>query len=336
MQLADMFRARVMDVSAQSLVIEMSGSADKVDGLLEVLHPYGILEMARTGTLAMGRGESAAAPPTSPAALPAMPTPTAKRSPTRCDPPQARPPVQIHQPFAGVRHHGRIYYDKDADLALITARKVAIIGYGSQGHAHALNLKDSGVDVRVGLPEGSGSAAKAKAAGLRVTSMAEAARRGRRHHDAGARHRAGRDLPRRDRAAPDRRQDADVRPRLQHPLRHHHPAGRRRRVDGRAQVARPSRARGLHGRRRHAGAARRPPGRDRSGATAHAVVRQGDRRAPAPGCSRRPSRRRPRPTSSASRRCCAAASARWSRRASRRWSRPATSPRSPTSSACTS
>jgi ketol-acid reductoisomerase len=69
-----------------------------------------------------------------------------------------------------------IYYDKDADLALITARKVAIIGYGSQGHAHALNLKDSGVDVRVGLHEGSGSAAKAKAAGLRVTSMAEAAR----------------------------------------------------------------------------------------------------------------------------------------------------------------
>ena len=45
-----------------------------------------------------------------------------------------------------------IYYDKDADLALIRGKKVAIIGYGSQGHAHALNLKDSGVDVRVGLP----------------------------------------------------------------------------------------------------------------------------------------------------------------------------------------
>ena len=52
---------------------------------------------------------------------------------------------------------------------------MAVIGYGSQGHAHALNLKDSGVDVRVGLREGSGSVAKAREAGLRVTSMAEAA-----------------------------------------------------------------------------------------------------------------------------------------------------------------
>ncbi len=68
-----------------------------------------------------------------------------------------------------------MFYDKDADLALIRAKKVAILGYGSQGHAHALNLKDSGVDVRVGLHAGSRSVAKAKAAGLVVTSAAEAA-----------------------------------------------------------------------------------------------------------------------------------------------------------------
>ena len=55
----------------------------------------------------------------------------------------------------------QIFYDKDADLALIQGKKVAIIGYGSQGHAHALNLKDSGVDVRIGLRAGSASAAKA-------------------------------------------------------------------------------------------------------------------------------------------------------------------------------
>ena len=67
-----------------------------------------------------------------------------------------------------------IYYEKDADAGLIGGRKVAVIGYGSQGHAHALNLRDSGVDVRVGLREGSGSAAKAEAAGLRVTSIAQA------------------------------------------------------------------------------------------------------------------------------------------------------------------
>jgi ketol-acid reductoisomerase len=69
-----------------------------------------------------------------------------------------------------------IYYDKDASLDLIRSRKVAVIGYGSQGHAHALNLKDSGVDVRVGLPEGSKSRQKAQGAGLKVTTVADAAR----------------------------------------------------------------------------------------------------------------------------------------------------------------
>jgi ketol-acid reductoisomerase len=67
-----------------------------------------------------------------------------------------------------------IYYDDDADLGLLQGRKVAVLGYGSQGHAHALNLKESGVDVRVGLREGSGSVPKAEAAGLRVLSTADA------------------------------------------------------------------------------------------------------------------------------------------------------------------
>jgi ketol-acid reductoisomerase len=69
-----------------------------------------------------------------------------------------------------------IYYDKDANLDLLKKRKVAVIGYGSQGHAHALNLRDSGVDVRVGLGAGSKSKAKAEGAGLRVVSPAEAAK----------------------------------------------------------------------------------------------------------------------------------------------------------------
>jgi ketol-acid reductoisomerase len=67
-----------------------------------------------------------------------------------------------------------MFYDKDADIELIRRRKVAVIGYGSQGHAHALNLQDSGVDVVVGLQAGSKSADKAKAAGLKVLSVAEA------------------------------------------------------------------------------------------------------------------------------------------------------------------
>ncbi|WP_462319819.1 NAD(P)-dependent oxidoreductase, partial [Halochromatium sp.] len=67
-----------------------------------------------------------------------------------------------------------VYYDKDADLSLIQGKQVAIIGYGSQGHAHANNLKDSGVDVVVGLRAGSGSAAKAADAGLTVKEIPEA------------------------------------------------------------------------------------------------------------------------------------------------------------------
>ena len=68
-----------------------------------------------------------------------------------------------------------IYYDKDCDLSLIKGMKVAILGYGSQGHAHANNLKDSGVDVTVALRPGSASAAKAEAAGLPVKGVEEAA-----------------------------------------------------------------------------------------------------------------------------------------------------------------
>jgi ketol-acid reductoisomerase len=68
-----------------------------------------------------------------------------------------------------------LYYDDDADLSIIQGRVVAVIGYGSQGHAHALSLRDSGVDVRVGLREGSASRAKAEAEGLRVVTPAEAA-----------------------------------------------------------------------------------------------------------------------------------------------------------------
>src|SRR5690348_14337813 len=67
-----------------------------------------------------------------------------------------------------------MFYDDDADLSLIQGKHVAVIGYGSQGHAHALSLRDSGVDVRVGLPEGSRSRAKAEAEGLRVLTPAEA------------------------------------------------------------------------------------------------------------------------------------------------------------------
>src|SRR5215210_3968481 len=69
-----------------------------------------------------------------------------------------------------------MFYDDDADLALIQGKSVAVLGYGSQGHAHALSLRDSGVDVRIGLPEGSKSRPVAENDGLRVVTPAEAAK----------------------------------------------------------------------------------------------------------------------------------------------------------------
>ena len=71
-----------------------------------------------------------------------------------------------------------LFYDDDADLSVIQSKKVAVIGYGSQGHAHALNLRDSGVDVTVGLREGSSSQAKAENEGLKVATVAEAVAKG--------------------------------------------------------------------------------------------------------------------------------------------------------------
>src|SRR5512142_557852 len=67
-----------------------------------------------------------------------------------------------------------VFYDDDADLSVIAGKKVAVLGYGSQGHAHALSLRDSGVDVRIGLPAGSKSRPKAEEQGLRVVTPAEA------------------------------------------------------------------------------------------------------------------------------------------------------------------
>ena len=68
----------------------------------------------------------------------------------------------------------KVYYDKDADLSLIKGKAVTIVGYGSQGHAHALNLRDSGVNVAVGLRRGGSSWRKAEAAGLTVKEVGEA------------------------------------------------------------------------------------------------------------------------------------------------------------------
>jgi len=155
MDLLKVFRGRVVDVAPDSLIVEVSGTVDKIDGLLEVLRPYGVLEMARTGRIAMTRGGDLLQPPAE--AEPAA----------ACQ--KLRPNSEENTRMA------KLYYDKDADLSLIQSKKVAIIGYGSQGHAHALNLRDSGGNVRVGLPAGSASRAKAEKDGLIVNTPPEAA-----------------------------------------------------------------------------------------------------------------------------------------------------------------
>ena len=126
--------------------MEVTGDLEKVDGLVELLRPRGILEMVRTGKVAMIRGH--------------------------------RPERQCEN-HEGTGRHGlssegemaRIYYDNDADLKELKGRRVAVIGYGSQGHAHALNLRDSGVEVEVGLPAASRSRARAQAEGLTVRDV---------------------------------------------------------------------------------------------------------------------------------------------------------------------
>src|ERR671917_1038156 len=96
-----------------------------------------------------------------------MPMPAPRRPPYR--------PVHTSREDPPPVMSVNIYYDDDANLSIIQGRKVAVIGYGSQGHAHALSLRDSGVDVRVGLHEGSKSRAKAEEQGLRVVTPSEAA-----------------------------------------------------------------------------------------------------------------------------------------------------------------
>jgi ketol-acid reductoisomerase len=219
-----------------------------------------------------------------------------------------------------------ITYDDGADLGLLDGKTVAILGYGSQGHAHALNLKDSGVDVVVGLREGSSSAAKAEEAGLKVLTTAEAVQ-----------------------AAdvvmvllPDTEQkkvyQADIEPNLE---------------PGNSLAF-------AHGFNIHFDQIQPPEGVDvwmiapkgpghlvrrtyTEGGGVPALVavaqaRSRTRRASAPRaavCSTPPSRRRPRPTCSVSRWCSAAGSSSSSATRSRRSSRPGTSPSRRTSRRCT-
>ena len=169
LETVQLFRAKVVDVATDAITIEATGDSGKLNAMLAVLEPFGIREIVQSG------------------------------------PGGHRPRLALHhRPHPARRsRHGRsltattalkkeipvaeLFYDDDADLSLIQGKNVAVIGYGSQGHAHALNLRDSGVDVRVGLKEGSKSMAKAEAEGLRVLAGRRGGRGGRRHRHPRAR-----------------------------------------------------------------------------------------------------------------------------------------------------
>ncbi len=230
----------------------------------------------------------------------------------------------------------QMFYDDDADLSVIQGKNVAVLGYGSQGHAHALSLRDSGVDVRVGLLEGSASRAKAEAEGLRVLAPAEAVE----ESDVIVV------------LAPDPAQrtlyataiEPNITPGDTLVFGHGFnirfgyitPPRRRRRDHDRAEGPWPPRPSRVCRRPRSSGARRSREGRVRQGVGRRPVVRQGDRwaaRRRHPHDVHRGDRDRPvRRAGRAVRWCVAAGDVRV--RSAR--PRPGTNPRSPTSSACTS
>ena len=169
-QLANVFRASILDVSSTSMTLAVIGEESKNEALTDLLREFGILEMVRTGMVALERGRY---------------TIQDERKET-LEFNLGKMLSIRHLSFISTQNHykkekftmAKMYYEKDCDLNYLNGKKIAVIGYGSQGHAHALNLKDSGCEVCVGLREGSKNWAQAEAAGLTVKTVAEAAKWG--------------------------------------------------------------------------------------------------------------------------------------------------------------
>ena len=299
LETVQLFRAKVVDVAPDAITIEATGNPEKLEAMLRVLEPFGVRELVQSGMVAIGRGSRSISDRTlRPVPVPpphvASGTPTVQAQPAdRAPPPgagaaagpargpgppglNAVPTIRLQRRRAPVA--AEMFYDDNADLSVIQGRHVAVLGYGSQGHAHALSLRDSGVDVRVGLPEGSKSRAKAEAQGLRVLTPAEAVRGGRRDRRARAGPGPAQALQGGHRAEPGRRRRARLRSRLQHPVRLHQAAGRRGRVHGRPEGPGSPGPPRVHRGSRRTGAGSGRAGRHRQGVGPGAVVRQGHRR----------------------------------------------------------
>ncbi len=191
-ELAEIFRGRIVDVAPDEVMIEISGQEKKIEAFIELMRPFGIIELVRTGRIAMVRGGQ-------------------DRTPSRrCTGAERRQPLarDVRQPIhsesdsprddRSILMPAKIYYDNDADLALLKDKTIAILGYGSQGHAHAQNLRDSGCNVIVGQRPGSANYDLAKSHGFEPVSRRRGRQAGRHRQHPAARRSAGRRLPRAD------------------------------------------------------------------------------------------------------------------------------------------
>ena len=187
---ADIFRAKVVDVTPLTFILEATGDRREAGGLHRAAAPHGDPgdrphrqggHRARPQDARPARRDGQArATERRPArgglrGLVTWGAPGAPHAPALVAPRGTRGAPRSSDQKGLDSMPAKIYYDQDADLGLLKGKKIAIIGYGSQGHAHALNLKDTGQDVVVGLYKGSKSWAKAEKDGLRVATVPEAA-----------------------------------------------------------------------------------------------------------------------------------------------------------------
>ena len=173
MEIAEVFRVSIVDVTKTTLTVEASGKPEKLEALRELLSEYGIVELSRTGRIALvprgprdqGEGRAPGREGGGGRGRVGMDRRGRVASPTiRTEGLATAKGTQM----------ATIYHEQDTDVSALAGQKIAVLGFGSQGHAHAQNLKDSGHDVRVGLRPGSSSRAKAEEAGLRVLDTPEA------------------------------------------------------------------------------------------------------------------------------------------------------------------
>ena len=157
---SEAFKGRVVDLGADSVTFELTGTPEELDAFQELARPHGIQELVRTGRVGIARASAkkTRAP---------LGDQLSRDGSARPD----RPTPRDHTTTKG--RTGMATILRDGNLGLLDG-KVAVIGYGSQGHAHALNLRDSGVQVEVGLREGSPSWGEAEATGLTVRTVADA------------------------------------------------------------------------------------------------------------------------------------------------------------------